>query len=174
MLSIANQVRSTTIYVLKKFIIFCVIVLIAILGFNIAFNQARVRVFVNDAFTARANAILEDTGGSGLDKYFSEEFLTADSIVTDSPYALYEVSRYDYKLDITHISVGWIAPTKAKVTFNEYVDEIRGQFKGTSEEKIGMPDTPPEWTPARYKITLKKSEGKWYITEIEKVKDLKK
>ena len=42
-----------------------------------------------------------------------------------------------------------------------------------SEEKIGMSDSPPDWNNAKYKVKLKKTDGRWYIVEMEKTKDLK-
>lgn len=138
-----------------------------------AFNQMRVRTFVKDALTVRTNTVLENTDTKKMANFFDENFIRTDELLVNNPYSLYDVSGYEYKMDIDHISVGWLAPRKANVIVEEYVTEIKGQFSGTAEEKVGMSDFPPEMAPARYKIKLKKSEGRWYIVEIEKVKDLK-
>lgn len=172
MFAINQYVRNATLYALKKIVMFLILVLVAILAFCIAFNQFRVRTFVNDAFTERANVILENTDTKTLSSFFEENFIAGDPMLVERKYALYDVSRYDYKLDIDYLSVGWISPSKASVVISEYVTEIKGQFSGDPEEKIGLGDTPPEWTAAKYKVKLKKSDGKWYITEMEKLKDL--
>ncbi len=173
MLDINQYVKSASTYVLRKIILFLILLLVAILAFSIAFNQFRVRTFVNDAFTARANVILENTETKGLSSYFDEDFIAKDPMLLEKKYALYDVSRYDYKLNIDYLSVGWVAPSRASVVISEYVTEIKGQFTGTSEEKIGMSDIPPDWNNAKYKVKLKKTDGRWYIVEMEKTKDLK-
>lgn len=171
-LAINQYVRNATVYALKRFILFLILVLVSIIAFSIAFNQFRVRIFVTDAYTARANVILENTDTSALENFFDEDYLRIDPMLAERPYELYDVSRYDYDLNIDYISVGWIAPNKASVVFSEYVTEIKGQYSGTADQKIGLPDTPPEWTPAKYKVKLKKTDGRWYIVEMEKQKDL--
>ena len=35
-----------------------------------------------------------------------------------------------------------------------------------------MGDTPPEWQAAKYKVKMKKYDGKWYIVKMDKMKDL--
>lgn len=168
-----RYVKNISTYVLKRIIIFLILILIASLAFSIAFNQSRVRVFVNDAFTQRADAILEKTDLEDLKNFFDEDFLAKDSVLIDNKYALYDVATYDYSLNIDHLSVGWVAPSRATVVVSERIDDITGQFAGTAEEKIGMADTPPSWENGKHKVKLKKSEGRWYIVGIEKVKDLK-
>lgn len=173
MFTINQYVKSATRYALKRIILFLVLVLIAVVAFSIAFNHFRVRTFVTDAFTARANTVLENTDTKTVGNFFDENFIATDEMLVNRPYALYDVSRYDYELEIDRISVGWIAPHKATVVMSEYVTEIKGQFSGTSEEQVGMSETPPEWTPARYKVKLKKIDGRWFIVEMDKQKDLK-
>lgn len=168
----SHHVKSMSSYVLKKIIYFLILILVAILAFSIAFNQSRVRVFVNDAFTQRANIILKNTDVEDLKNFFEEDFIAKDPYVIEKKYSLYEVSTYDYDLNIDHLSVGWIAPSRATVVISERVTDIKGQFTGTSDEKVGMPDTPPEWENAKYKVKLKKTSGRWYIISMEKSKDL--
>lgn len=151
---------------------FFVLVIVAVLVFNITFNQFRVRIFVNDAFTARANIVLESGDASDLNNFFDEQCINNDTLVGEKPYLLYSVSRYDYNLEIKRVSVGWIAPRNAKVVMEETVTDIKGQFTGNSEEKVGHGDMPPEWNNAKYEVRLKKFDGRWYIVEVEKVKDL--
>ena len=131
--------------------------LVAILVYNITFNHFRVRTFVNDAFTARANAVLESSDTEVLTNFFEESCLAKDALIDEKPYLLYSVSRYDYNLEINRVSVGWIAPRTAKVVLTEKVRDIKGQFTGASEQRVGLTDIPPEWDNAKYEVKLKKN-----------------
>lgn len=160
-------------YILKKAVLLLIICVIGFLAFNIAFNHSRVRVFVNDAMTDRAAVILQHGDVETMQKYFDTSFMEKDMASTDSAYKYYNITKYDYEMEINSVSVGWIAPRSATVTVSEYVTDIKGQFTGTEEEKIGKSDNPPDWQPAKYRIKMKKQNGRWYIFSIDKVKDLK-
>lgn len=166
------NVKKALKYIGNRAIILLVIVLVCLLVYSATFNTTKVKTFIADAMEDRAQVLLRHQGVEELSKYFDASYIEKDQALTQNDYSMYHITGYDYRLDITKTSVMWIAPTKATVTVEEQVLDIRGTLEGTDEDKIGKSSHPPAWPGARYKVHMSKHEGRWYITKIDKTKDL--
>lgn len=168
-----NNTQKALKYISKRLLIISIVAVLSILAFNIAFNQSKVRTFVGDAMEARASTLLTHEDTDSIKKFFDASFLEKNPDFLKNEYQYYHVTGYDYALDINKISVGWISPSKATATASERITNIRGVYTGSEEDKAGKAENPPEWTSAKLKVRMRKYDGRWYITSIEKVKELK-
>ena len=148
-----------------------------ILVFYLAMNTANIWILVDEGLDARAGAVLMQTGTEGLSKYFREEFLVQDPILTvgtgdQSPYRDYTIKSYRHQVQMRSV---WCWPWESTATADieesvPYINgtlkkEIRSQLVSENEEILN----PPAWETRRYRVTLVRNAGRWKISNLQQV-----
>jgi hypothetical protein len=154
-------------------LLFVVLVVVAIAGsaFFIAMDVTNIALMSGDALKARADyVILGDLyEGQELNKFFTDEFLSRDELIQDSPYTYYAVTDYEQKVQRSWI---WCWPWQNKVSFTitQHVYELKGDLKAEhkTEEQIekGQQVAPPAWKDSVYTIRCERIDDRWLITDI--------
>ena len=138
-------------FVLSRIAIVIVVIALVIVAFYAAMNTMNIRMVAKDAFTQRATAVLMDdedgTNKELLSRFFTEYYLSADSLLHGSAYDDFTITNYYQRTDVDGTIV-W--PWQDRATIN--VDDLVTDIAGT------------------YEVTLVKEDNTWKIDGIKFVK----
>lgn len=152
-----------------------VIVFAACVGITItALNISNIYIIATEGMNLRAECILENKSLDELTEYFTVECIDADRPLYINPYKDYSITNFDYRLSVEGVYVlPWGRTGTIKLL--ERIPSITGT-KNVEAEQADAADgadaeqepkaAVPEWTDARYTITLKQISGRWYISSI--------
>ena len=127
-------------------------------------DYMNVRILVQDGMQVRAATIIEGDDPTTLSKVFSKSFLEQDTLLNSDAYQLYDVSDYEYDLDVgLALILPWQDQATLKVT--EQVTDIDAELYVTAES--GVSDTPPAWVNAVYDLTVVRYQENWRIVSME-------
>jgi len=158
--------RRTLTYIIRTMIIAVLIITLCVLAFLTTERMANLYILVSEGMTLRADCVLGNGDRDALYGYFTPNAVARDEKLNSSVYAKYQISSYNYDLDVEKISVyPW--SVEADVTVVETVT-IKGAI-GTDyiEEGKTAADYPlPEWERDRLNVHFVMSGTKWYITSV--------
>ena len=151
-------------YLLSRLLVGAVIVGLIVLSFFVAMDYMNVQTLVKDGLHVRADVILTNSDPTTLSKVFSKSFLENDSLLASDIYRPYDVSAYNYNVDVGFALVfPWSKTVTIEVT--EEVTGVRGDLYATADATLS--ETPPAWVNAVYKVTLVRYDDNWRIVEME-------
>lgn len=163
--------QRAIVYIVGSLVLLLLVLFLFWYSYTTARQKSYIYIVANDGMNSRATAILKSSEESSEDEttlyqYFMPEFLQADSLLLQEPYANFEVNNYDYAVEIDSISVGPFS-TRARCDVTELVSNIEGKAIDVPE---GTSVSVPQWIPHRYRLRLvKTAENRWYISEIEEL-----
>lgn len=148
-------------YILTRLTALAVIAILIILAIFIGFDWANINVIVNEALTERAEVILTKQQTTELNKYFTQEYLDRDPLLSRNPYENYDISSYDHRIKIKKLWV-WPWQDKTKVVVEEIISRIEGSSNNDEESEETVI---PAWESGE-KIIVMEKEGRWRIENI--------
>jgi len=153
-------------YVVRTLLLIILACIVCIAAFLTAERVSNLYILASEGMALRAECVLADGSKSDLQEYFTLTFLENDSAMTDTTYANYTISSYNYDLSIEKVSVlPW--SMVATVTAVERVS-LKGTINADQlDEGQSADDYPvPSWTSVRYRIKFINSNTRWYISEL--------
>ena len=159
-----TAVRRSVFYFMRAILTLLAIGALCILSFISASRASNAYILVNEGMNMRAECILKNNPESDLTAYFSLHCIQSDAeerMNNAAPYAGMAVSSYEYSLKIKDMH---ILPWQLS-TYVDVVEQIRG-IKGTFTAESGSSSV-PDWTPRKYRLYLRKAEGRWLIESVE-------
>ena len=159
-----------------------VISALLIISFYLAMNTANIWVLIDDGLSARAAVVLMNEEQGDLGKYFRQEFISQDPVLqvglSDvSPYKDYEIRGFDHRVRLVSVwSWPWENIARAEVI--ESIPAIDGTIRSSRREAAleagGQARlSPPEWTTSRYRVTLTRTAGRWMISNLQLIEQMK-
>lgn len=160
-----TAVRRSVFYFMRAILTLLVIGALCILSFISASRASNAYILVNEGMNMRAECILKNGPENDLTAYFSLHCIQSDAeerTNNAAPYAGMVISSYEYnlKFDDLHILPWQIG------TYVDVVEQIRG-IKGSFSAESGSVTAIPDWTPRKYRLHLRKAEGRWLIETVE-------
>ena len=159
-------------YALKRIGVYAFITLLLVLTFVMCMNYVNVEVLIKDSFLKRAAVIIEGDDASTLTQVFSKSFFESDERIYSSDYDDYDITGFGYEMKVP-LTLVFAFQSRLVITVTERVYYIDGSLKSEAADS-GKSSMPPEWQDAKYRLTLVKSGGSWWITDIKTVKLLDK
>jgi hypothetical protein len=183
-----NKVARGVLYAFTRIILFVVAILVIALGFYTGMDSMNVNVITKDAFTMRAESVLEPSSVSeeDLPKLFTQDFINTDSVLNSTKYEDYTITNYYQRADVK-AKIVWPWMNKVVVHATEEVMDITGTLKESAEVtaadtaedaqtdeegqiQVNVKDkTPPDWVSGEYEVTLVKDEktSAWQVEEMK-------
>lgn len=154
---------------------------VLIVAFYMAMNTANIYILLKDGMEARAGVVLMDRDATELQKFFREDFLRNDQVLSvgmseRSPYANYEIRGFDHRLSMEWMWA-WPWDIVARATITERIPRIDGRVKSSRREEMiaaggESAEYPPRWKAGRYSVTLERISGQWKISSVVLIEDL--
>ena len=160
-----SAVRRSVFYFMRTILTLLAIGALCILSFISASRLSNAYIIVNEGMNMRAECILKNSSENDLTAYFSHHCIQSDAEERTNNAALYAgmvISSYEYSLKIRDLH---ILPWQIS-TYVDVVEQIRG-IKGSFSAESGSSGSVPEWTPRKYRLFLRKAEGRWLIDSVE-------
>ncbi len=158
--------RRTMLYVVRTLLLIIMAAILCIGAFMTAERYSNLYILTSEGMALRAECVFADGARNDLEEYFTLTFLENDPAMSDSTYANYTITDYNYDLTIERISVLPWSMT-ATVTATERVSlkgNINADQLGEDQNPLDFPL--PEWTPKRYRIKFINANARWYISEL--------
>lgn len=160
-------------YLIGKFLLLMLIIVILVVSFLAAKDYMNINVLVGDGFSERASVILKDGDIGNLAKIFSEEYIERDYALYNETYDPYIIRSFIQDIDIKFkIVMPWVKKVTIKTT--ETINDIDGEIPSDqiTEDMSEAEITPPKWNNGEYDVTLERFETTWKIIDVEKTKVL--
>ena len=158
--------RRSMMYIVRSLLLIILAVILCIGAFLTAERYSNLYILTSEGMAIRAQCVFADGARNDLEEYFTLTFLENDPAMSDTTYANYTITDYNYDLAIDRISV---LPWSLSATV---IATERVSLKGTiNADQLGEDQNPldfplPEWTPKRYKIKFINANARWYISEL--------
>ena len=147
-------------YILTRLTTLAIIAILIILALFVGFDWANINVIVNEGLTERADVILTNQEPTELNKFYTQEYLDRDSLLSRNPYENFVISGYDHRVKIKKLWV-WPWQNKTRVVAEEVVTHIEGNNKNEDAEENII----PAWQSGE-KIIVMEKDGRWRIENI--------
>ena len=169
-------------FIASRMFFLTIISALLIISFYLAMNTANIWVLITDGLDARAGVVLMKGDVSQLDSYFRQEFLTQDPVLqvglSDvSPYRDYEIRGYDHRVKMVSVW-SWPWEDVARAEIIESIEAIDGTILSARREAAlaaGGQErlSPPKWATSRYRVTLVRTAGRWKISNLQLIEQIK-
>jgi len=166
-----KKLRRLVWFFAKRLLLLAAILGLMTLAFYFSMNAANIFVILKDGMAQRTLAVMMNTEGEGLDKYFSAAYLPMDkrlALVRDgtNPYIPYQITGIDHRLRMEWMWA-WPWEDTARATITEQVPGIDGRIKASYRERVAQEQwSPPRWPSARYDVILVRENGQWHVREL--------
>lgn len=147
-------------YLVKRLTVIVAIAVLIMLATFMGYDYANIYVTVNEGIAQRAQVILQEGDYTTLGKFYTQEYLEKDSLLSNNPYKSYIVTDYDLRVKVKQIWV-WPWNDEAKVTIEEMIKDIKAVPKDDGEENLSV----SEWESGEKLIIMKKN-GRWRIDDV--------
>ena len=164
-----GEIASRSIWFVARTLL--IVALVAALGwyvFSVGFNASNMYILATEGMQLRTECVMQDGPMLELTEYFTEEFINNDELLVSGKYDDYTVSDYSYKLSVEGFNLNpWASRATLQVV--ERVEQLQGSINSDripEDAPEGAEYPLPEWEAGRYKMTLEKVNGRWYIDEL--------
>lgn len=160
-----TAVRRSVFYFMRAILTALAVAALGVLSFLSAARISNAYILVNEGMTLRADCILKNAPEADLAAYFSPLCINGDAQQRETsaaPYAGISIASYEYSLKIQSMH---ILPWHIN-TYVDVVEQIRG-IRGTLPAESASGATIPEWTPRKYRLHLDRTDGRWFIEDVE-------
>ena len=153
-----------------------IVVIVASLGvgaFTFCMDYANISILVTDGMKMRTGVVLGYSDPQELPKFFAQDYIDADELLTDTTYHDYVIESFDAVVEVEELhTVPWESFATVRVSETA---EINGYLPIALQtpEQLADPNKipPPPWEGATYDLTLHKSESGWIIVQVHKVQE---
>ncbi|HZJ82691.1 MAG TPA: hypothetical protein VFD57_02665 [Clostridia bacterium] len=154
-------------YIVTRLTAVAIIVILIILAIFIGYDFANINVVVDDGLAKRTEAILNKEENLDLNKFYTQEYLDRDILLSKNPYEDFIIGDYDQRIKLKKLWV-WPWETNTKVYVEEIVTHIEGSNKDEEQQNTEI----PSWESGE-KIILMEKDGRWRISNIILTKPIK-
>ena len=147
-------------YSIRQLTAIVVIIVLIMFAAFMGYDYANIYISVNEGISQKAEVILKEGDYTTLSKFYTQEYLERDSLLSNNPYRSFIVTNYDIRVKVKKISV-WPWNNVAKETIEEVVKGINAAPKDSEEESL----TIPQWENGE-KLVIMKKNGRWRIDDI--------
>lgn len=158
-------------YFMRVILIVALIALACYGVFTTAFRAANMYILVTEGLQLRAECIVADGPKEELKAYFTEAFLSRDTLLTDTPYDDYNITSYDYRVEVNGFSV-WPWSKTASFTVTSRMSSMSGVIREDRIPENAPEDAVyplPEWEDGRYEVRFRLDNGRWYMYQMQLV-----
>lgn len=156
---------------LKWTLIVVVVVSLCTASFTFAMDYANISILVSDGMKMRTGVVLGYSDAQELPKFFDENYLAGDELLKDTTYLDYTINSFDAQVEIEQLhTVPWEDTATVRVSETATIDgELPIALQ--TPEQLANPNKirPPEWQGGTYDMTLRKSEERWIIVDVQEV-----
>ncbi len=147
-------------YIITRLTTLAIIAILIILAIFIGFDWANINVIVNEGLAQRTETVLMDKETTALSKFYTQEFLDRDPLLSRDPYKDYTINSYDHRVKLRKLWV-WPWEKEAKMVVEEIVTHIEGTSKDEEDKEVSI----PPWENGE-KIVIVEKDGRWRIANI--------
>jgi len=147
-------------YILTRLTLLAIIVILIILAIFIGYDWANINVIINEGLAERADVILTNQEPADLSKFYTQNFLDRDSLLSRKPYENYMISGYDHRVKMKKL---WVWPWQRETSV--IIEEVVTHIEGNSKNGDSNNDTIPAWESGE-KIIVMEKDGRWRIDNI--------
>ena len=155
-----NIFMRFVLYFIRKLTAAVVIIVLIMFAAFMGYDYANIYVNVKEGISQRAEVILKEGDYTILSKFYTQDYLEKDSMLSDNPYVSFIVTNYNTRVKIKKINV-WPWNDVAKVVIEEVVKDINAAPKDSEEESLAI----PQWENGEKLVVMKKN-GRWRIDRI--------
>ena len=169
-------------FIASRVFFLTVLCALLIMAFYLAMNTANIWVLLDDGLDARAGVVLMGEDETLLEKYFRAEFIGQDPVLqvglsAASPYQDYEIRGYDHRVRMVTVWA-WPWESVARAEIIESIPAIDGTIRSSRREAALAEGgearlSPPEWASSRYRVTLTRTAGRWMISNLQLIEQIK-
>ena len=151
-----------------------IVVIAAGLGmgaFTFCMDYANISILVTDGMKMRTGVVLGYSDPQELPKFFAQQYIDSDALLTDTTYHDYVIESFDAQVEMEKLhTVPWESVATVRVSETA---EINGYLPIALQtpEQLADPNKipPPPWQGATYDMTLQKGENGWIIVSVVQV-----
>ena len=175
-------IRRLLSFIASRMLMVTVLSALLIISFYLAMNTANIWALISDGLDARAGVVLMDGDEVLLSSYFRDEFLALDPVLQvgksdASPYNDYEIRGYDHRVRMVNVW-SWPWEDVARAEIIESIPAIDGTIRSDRREAALAAGgearlSPSKWASARYRVTLVRSAGRWKISNLQLIEQIK-
>ena len=169
-------------FIASRLFILTLISALLIISFYLAMNTTNIWVLIDDGLSARASVVMMNEDPTDLTKYFRQEFINQDPVLQvglsdSSPYKDYEIRGFDHRVRMVSLW-SWPWENVARAEIIESIPAIDGTIRFSRREAALAAGgearlSPPEWASSRYRVTLTRTAGRWMISNLQLIEQIK-
>ncbi len=158
-------------YFMRTILIIALVLVLAVGVFITAMRISNIYIIATEGMQLRMNQILQEESLLTMQEYFTSRFLSEDQLLWENDYDDYDISSFDYRLEVKGILV-WPWSTTAELTVVEQMRSISGKILESRIPEDADPDAEypvPEWQAGEYRMHFVLQDDRWYIDRLERV-----
>lgn len=160
-----GTVRRSIWFVLRAVLIVSLVLGVGYAVFTEGMYVSNMYIVTTEGMLLRADVILKNGSQNELTQYFTDDFLTSDTLLNSGTYVDFAVESFDYRYEIKGFKVfPW-----SKTGSITYIERIPSINASPVSDELVCPITP--WVPRCYRINLIKVEGRWLINSLTVVEE---
>ena len=169
-------------FIASRMFVLTLISALLIISFYLAMNTTNIWVLIDDGLSARASVVMMGENPADLTKYFRQEFIQQDPVLQvglsdSSPYKDYEIRGFDHRVRMISLW-SWPWENVARAEIIESIPAIDGTIRSSRREAALAAGgearlSPPEWAASRYRVTMTRTAGRWMISNLQLIEQIK-
>jgi len=163
-LSRIKKAKRSIWYFLRVMLLIFVMILVCYCAFTIAMHKSNLHILATEGMQMRAECILYSQLAPELSEYFTPDFIVRDMELYTETYKPYTIKNYEYRLEIQSNAVGPLS-SKATMVAIERMPVLDGSYNASDDQTEEKPEV-PEWKENKYEIKFRKTDGRWFIDEL--------
>lgn len=136
--------------------------------FMMAMDASNLYIIATEGMQLRAECVLKDGPEEELSVYFTEAYLSRDSLLSSTKYNDYTINNYDYRVSVSSITA-WPWSDTATMVVTERMASLNGTMleeKKPENAPEGATYPVPEWDGGRYRLHFINKDGRWFIQQV--------
>ena len=169
-------------FIASRLFLLTLISALLIMSFYLAMNTTNIWVLIDDGLSARAAVVMMDENPADLTKYFRQEFINQDPVLQvglsdSSPYKDYEIRGFDHRVRMVSMW-SWPWENVARAEIIESIPAIDGTIRSSRRDAALAAGgearlSPPDWASSRYRVTMTRTAGRWMISNLQLIEQIK-
>ena len=123
---------------------------------------------MQEGMLTRAEVVMQDEDRAELTKYFADSFIDKDELLSQNAYSGYVIRGFNHDIEFESVNTSMLS-SKGTAVIYERVTSIDGEKPDSAEDEDeeDKKSAPPAWQNAKYKASLRKTNGIWKIELLE-------
>ncbi|NLJ40672.1 MAG: hypothetical protein GX352_03535 [Clostridiales bacterium] len=155
-----NSLMRILSYLFTRLTALAIIAILIVLAVFMGYDWANINVIINDGLAKRAETILMNQDTTELNKFFTQDFLSHDTILLKRPYEDYTINNYDHSIKIKKM---WVWPWEDETRV--FIEEIITGIEGVNKNEESKSDDIPTWKSGEGILIMEK-DGRWKIGDL--------